>query len=267
MQAAGEGHSLEKQPKGEFDSVSEATSSDNATIHGVVTSLSPMKLGKRSRYFEAKLTDGKKHMRMIGFRGDQRYQLASYHDSAQSVALHNCEVKPARQSEELQIVMRSSTRVQASPKKFDIDCKDVSRNIADQISLSGLDDKNTFDRVSLAAKVLNVEEPSKVSGDLTKQDITIADRTAAARMTLWEADIGHRKSYKLTIVVHTYQGSKYLTMPKEGANLDEIADIGEVAADDIPENVVTAHDVEVIGVQTLDSYPSCVACIAKSNQL
>ena len=206
-------------------------------------------------------------MRMVGFRGDQRYQLASYHDSAQSVALYNCEVKPARQSEELQIVMRSSTQVQASPKKFDIDCKDVSRNIADQITLSGLDDKNTFDRVSLAAKVLNVAEPSKVSGDLTKQDITIADRTAAARMTLWEADIEHMKegkSYKLTnFVVRTYQGSKYLSMPKEGANLDEIADIGEIAADDIPENVVTAHDVEVIGVQTLDSYPSCVACNSK----
>ena len=74
-------------------------------------------MGKRSKYFEAKLTDGRKHMRIAGFQGAQRKQLASYHENAKSVALHNFEAKPARQSEELRVVMKSSIRVEASPKK------------------------------------------------------------------------------------------------------------------------------------------------------
>ena len=44
----------------EFETVSDAKSSESATIHGLVASVSPMKSGKRAKYFDTKLTDGEK---------------------------------------------------------------------------------------------------------------------------------------------------------------------------------------------------------------
>ena len=41
-------------------------------------------------------------MRMVGFRSHQQNQLVTYHADAKPVALHNCELKPARQSLELE---------------------------------------------------------------------------------------------------------------------------------------------------------------------
>jgi len=52
---------------GKFDSVSVATSAESATINGVVASVSPIHPGKRTKFFEAKLTDRRKVMRMVGF--------------------------------------------------------------------------------------------------------------------------------------------------------------------------------------------------------
>ena len=86
----------------EFDSVSNAVLTESAIIHGVVASVSPMKSGKRAKFFEGKLTDGTKTMRMVGFRSHQQNQLATYQADAKPVALHDCELKPARQSLELE---------------------------------------------------------------------------------------------------------------------------------------------------------------------
>ena len=49
----------------EFDSVSNAVLTESAIIHGVVASVSLMKTGKRAKFFEGKLTDGTKTMRMV----------------------------------------------------------------------------------------------------------------------------------------------------------------------------------------------------------
>ena len=44
--------------------------------------LLPMKTGKRAKFFEGKLTDGTKTMRMVGFWSHQQNQLATYHADA-----------------------------------------------------------------------------------------------------------------------------------------------------------------------------------------
>jgi ssDNA-binding replication factor A large subunit len=82
-----------------------------------------------------------------------------------------------------------------------------------------------------------------VSGGLSKQDVTIADATAAARLTLWESDVHsvrEGRSYELSnLVVRSYLGDKYLSMPKEGAQIKEIDDIGDVHEDDEAEQYIT----------------------------
>ena len=99
--------------------------------------ISPMKKGKKAEYFEAKLTDGLKQMRVVGFKGGHRKRLASFEAESQgSVSLQNCQVKKARQSDELEIVLKSSSCVEASPKKFATDC--VAKILSSKITLDPL---------------------------------------------------------------------------------------------------------------------------------
>ena len=101
--------------------------------------------------------------------------------------------------------------MEASPKKFVVG--DLAR-----ITCGWM---NVEHKVSVAAKVIGVEKPVKVSGGITKQEVTIADASSAARLTMWEGDVGSMvdgKSYRLSnVVVRSYQKSKYLSLPKEGA--------------------------------------------------
>ena len=62
----------------EFVNLNEATTSDNAKIHGVVQSLSPMKRGKSSHYFKGKISDGESHMRVVGFQDSLRKHIPKH---------------------------------------------------------------------------------------------------------------------------------------------------------------------------------------------
>ncbi len=203
----------------EFDSVSDAAEAESASVHGVVASVSTMNKGKRAELLEAKLTDGEQQLRVVGFQGTQRQKLASFEEKCKSVSLQNCHVKQACRFEELDIVLKSSSRVEGSPNRFSVG--DISKIVSPEITLDRLAAKNIYDRVSFDAKVIHIEDPVKVSGGITKQDVTIADSTFAAKISLWEDDIGlvTDKSYRYTnVVVHVYQLSKYLSKPKEGCH-------------------------------------------------
>ena len=55
-----------------FDALKQADTSNNAKLHGVIATVSPMKKGKSADFFEAKITDGDTEMRVVGFQGSQR---------------------------------------------------------------------------------------------------------------------------------------------------------------------------------------------------
>ena len=51
-------------------------------------------------------------------------------------------------------------------------------------------------------------------------------------------------------------------MPKHGATIMEIDDIGAVK-DDVSDGSTTVYDAEVVGVPLLESYPACFGCKSK----
>ena len=207
----------------DFDSLNSASETESATLHGVVAAVSPMKYGGKAEFFEAKLTDGDAHMRLVGFSAGQRKRLASFQDRLEAVTIENCQVKKSRQSDELEVLLRSASRVQSSPKKFNIG--DITKLTTSEITLSDLSTKNTFDKVSVPAKVLRVDDPVKVSDNLTKQDIVVVDSTSAAKLTVWEANVGcvtEGESYRfVNLVVRSYQHSKYLSLLKDGGHIEK----------------------------------------------
>ena len=240
------------------------TTAESSNIVGVLTTVTPMKRGKRASFFEAKLTDGQKSMRVVCFQPNQQDRLRRLKETKDSVALVGCEVKKSRFSEELKAVLKTSSQINSSPEKFKLG--DVGEEDSN-IKLKSLAKKNNFEKVTLNVKVLRVEDVAKVSGNLKKQDITIADDTAAERLTLWEGDVGRMEEdecYRLcNIVVRSYQGVKYLSFPKAGADMTTIGDIGDVVVDDLAEDFTTVDGAVVIGVLTLDSYLASIVCKSK----
>ena len=76
---------------------------------------------------------------------------------------------------------------------------------------------------------MNVKEV----GGKAKRDISVADESSTALVTVWEGHVNtmdQDESYCLkNFMVREYQNIKYLTMAKEGSEIIPIKDIGHVA--------------------------------------
>ena len=129
-----------------------------------------------------------------------------------------------------------------------------------------------FQKVIVTVKVIKVnytvQLPEKV-----KQDIIVADKTATAKVTLWEDNVGafdEGRSYILkNFVVRVYQSTKYLSMRGDATEIVPIEDIGVVAAASNinDEEEVTVHNVVILGVPHLDTHKACSQCKARVEPL
>ena len=110
-----------KRAYDEFD-VSDMQVSKSAKVHGLVASLSPMKsnVSGTTKYFEGRLTDKKGSRRVVGFDAKIHKKLLEFHESHESVAVDNCEIKEGRKGSGLEVVIRNGSVLQTSPTKFDV---------------------------------------------------------------------------------------------------------------------------------------------------
>ena len=184
----------EKTTLTEFDSIAQLQPTNAASIHDVVTNVSPMKKSQSTSYFEAKLCDDDTQVRLVGFSATQQKRLANCQDTMDPVNLSDVKIKCAKHSDDLELLLKTSSQVQRSPKK--IAPAKVAKLVSSNISLIDLQHKKDYDRVNVRAKVLRIEDPVKVSPVLQKQDVTIADSSAAAKITLWEKSIGNLSVHK-----------------------------------------------------------------------
>ena len=252
----------------EFEQVSEIDRmSKRAKIHGVVQSLSPMQASSsgNTKYFCGEITDGKSNLRLVGFDTKQQQKLAEFHQKKDPVALLNCEIKPSKWGSQLEVLMRKDTELQKSPKKFNV--ASLVCNTSNEITLDQLQDLNSYQRVVATVKVVSTQEVKEVKSGLRKQDYIVGDATGAATVTLWENNIGALKvgaSYKLSgMMVREFDGKKFLSMPKQDAEITSIPDIGAVMEEECAVAAGCYMEDAVIGVVLLDTYSSC--CICKSN--
>lgn len=82
--------------------------------------------------------------------------------------------------------MSPSTKLSISLKKINLSI--VKTMTTGDACVSSIDSRNPYNRVTIRAKVLRVQLPINVSPRLKKQDITVADATAAVKVMLWEAN-------------------------------------------------------------------------------
>ena len=113
---------------------------------------------------------------------------------------------------------------------------------------------------------MKLHEQTEVKPGLYKQDIVISDATGSARLTVWQDQINileQDKSYKLdNLTVRSYNGSKYLTLPKSEFVVKNVDDIGEVKEEqvvmDYKENEII--DAEVTAVADFVQGRVCISC-------
>ena len=232
-----------------------------ANINALISSLSPEK--KESRFFEGELTDGQCIVRIVGFEKHQRQQLESYCANGIPVLLTNCQIQHNKLKNKLEVVLKSYSKVERSEVQFSVD--NVKTIGSTSIKLDQLQDFNEYDRVTVRASVLNASEQQTVGSGKIKQDVTIADKTAQATVTLWEQNVDILKigqSYQLNrLEVRHYLGQYHLSFPSTGASVEPIDDIGPVINEPSADSDETLIEgVTVLGVQQLDEVYSCIHC-------
>ena len=161
--------------------------------------------------------------------------------------------------------MRGYTKFENSEMKFDPSkISSIGNTI---VNLSNLPTMEEYNRITVRAQVIKINDPEKVGKGLTKQDLTIADATEAAILTLWGPDINKvqlGESYefrRLIIIVRTYRGKYQLSFPKSGATIIPIEGLEDVVEDSFDlDNDTEVLGAQIIGVHQLESVFSCFYC-------
>ena len=192
----------------------------STSIHGAVVTLSPVKKGRKAMFFDGLLADETSQIRLVGFQGMQQRKLNDYHQRNIAVALENCEVKPARQGEGYEVMLKTSTQ---SPKKLDVVSLMADITTASKtVTLSSLESLDVFQKVTVNIKVVELKDETQVGGRV-KRDVFVADESGTARVSVWEGNVNAMekdRSYCLkNFFVREYQSTKYLTMAKEGSEI------------------------------------------------
>lgn len=85
-----------------------------ATMHAVISSLSPVKKGHTSNYSDGTLVDDSGSIRFVRF---SPMQLQTLKRKRKPIRLPNCEIKQARRGTKMEVMLKSSTGVGSSMHK------------------------------------------------------------------------------------------------------------------------------------------------------
>lgn len=123
--------------------VSEIKQSSGASVHFVVADLSPVRescKNKKIKYFNSKVTDGKKMARAISFDTSLRPAFEESKEKARAMKLINCRIEPVTgRKGKLEMLTNNHSKLIHSPKKFKVSSEDT-KVTTKQIQLSLLSD-------------------------------------------------------------------------------------------------------------------------------
>ena len=147
----------------EFEDISSILHpSPNAKLHGVVTSVSPMKKGKSCSYFDGEISDGKGSMRMFGFDSGVRRKLIEHQSQNDAVSLSYCEIKHARQGDQLEVLVNKFTEIEKRTKEFNV--TKLDKKCDEVVELCQLQCLAAFQCVVVEVKVVHINDATEVSG-------------------------------------------------------------------------------------------------------
>ena len=239
-------------------------------IHGVVTSLSPIKKSKKgNNYYHGQVCDGKKSLRFVGFASSHQKIFQEFLDKKECVEIRNCQIKKSnRDSDKLELLVKGGTKIYSSTKKFDVSAVEFQNAEAMNIILNQVDEIEVYTIISVDVKVASCGEPVTL-GTRRKQEVKVVDTTAWAVVQLWEDNIGllvEGHSYKLKqFRIVEYENVKSIAMCWEGSEtlsieeLENVVDLPVIAAV-VKEDCISLQNPEIAAVYKLEAFFKCLRC-------
>ncbi len=248
------------------DIVSVTEASDSASVHGVVTYLSPVKKSKKgSNYFNATVSDGKTTCRLVGFKDSQQKKLKEAMEKKETIIFEDCQVKKAKRGlDAMEILLKRTTSIAPSPKKFEVECSNDDDKL---VLVEEVERKKEFETVSLNAKVVKVMDAITVNMGKKVQYVTLADSTSTVRCSLWEKDVGtlkEGKSYVFrALIVKEFDSKVYVSKGRDSSicEIDDIVDNVEFQEPEIESTHIKL--ARIVAVQELNKYRCCLSCKAR----
>ena len=176
----------------EVDSLNNLSSAaSNVRVHGAVTSVSPVKKGKRSNFFDGKLADESCAMRMVGFNAHQQIKLQEFHVKRVPVQISNCEIKRSKYGDGYDILLKSTSGIEKSSKDINashlIDDYTPAPEVM-EVELVKIPELDPFQKVDVSVKVMEVKEVVHLV-EKKKQDVQVSDHSGTTKLTLWEEHV------------------------------------------------------------------------------
>ncbi len=240
-------------PPVEYEDLSNIESPENnAKVHGVVTSLSPIKPNAKRPYFHGYISNGSTKMRFVGFNSAKEKLIEDHSKQKEPVVLSNCSIKSSRFADGLELIIGDNTTVTKSPVTFDI-------------TLDQLHDQPMYQKVSVNAKVIDMNSCTTLDDGHIVQNIIVSDSTSTAKVALWQNFVGLvklDKSYKFdNLFAKRTNDGNILFTPKEGASIDNIDDLmGTKALVDSKPYSRKLDNAKIIAVTSLSSRYACMSC-------
>ena len=257
--------------KREWD-VSEIEEGKDVYDHGIPLQVSPVKesrMKKGVRYFDARLSDGKKVRLQAAMKKAE--------ETESVVALVNSNVMKSSVNYELEVHLNKHSQVTSSPRKLELGdavCPFTTTNavkIADIVDLAVNEAVEVTCKVEKLKEVKIVKKKSGARSELRIQDVVIGDETKSCRLVLWEGEVNsveEGKSYRFVGVgvrkygvkylAYTANSSKEVVEDVENVNEEEIG--GEEDEDDSGRTV----EGEITAVISSSEYLSCKFCRSKA---
>ncbi len=238
----------------------------SATIRCVLTSLSPIKKGRKSKYFDGNASDGKQTCRLLSFSERQLDILKKFKGAKETVEIRDCQVKRAMRGDRMEIVLKSSSEIAHSSKQLDTTNIDFDDGVVPEILIAALEDRCVFDVVTIRVKVHQVCQREFLDGGYIKQDVSVSDGSGVGRVTVWGDFVGTvfvGECYLFSgFMVKEFSGNKYLSMRKNGSTIEKVDDIGQVMKLDT-DNITTDGQImnaTVVCVMEFLSKKVCILC-------
>lgn len=160
-----------KRHRDELDVSENDAPIDKVTVNALVTELSPIKVSKNNisvKYFNAKLNDGIKTIRLISFSPNIHDDMEKAHLESQPIALTNCQVKEIasqykNNDDTFEIVASNKTAIEITTMK--------SFQLPDNltITLSEIDNTAINQSVTISVKILETHPMETIVSKTGKQ--------------------------------------------------------------------------------------------------
>ena len=99
----------------EYEDISSISGPETkAKVHGIVTSLSPIKPSAKRPFFEGFLTDGNNKIRFVGFSSNKEKVIEKFSEQKDPVLLANCSSKNRKYSDGLELIIGDQTTITIS---------------------------------------------------------------------------------------------------------------------------------------------------------